>query len=251
MTRVRLAKGLAPALALSLATSTALGQTVTQAPPETPPTATATPALQAPWATPDDPMPTVTRTAPRRRSLAVAQPLSASDPVRSDRASRVIIEGLGGFGLGLGGALLGGLTGLLLAGGSDSGFISDSVVYAAMGASLGFFVGVPMGVVLSGGARGGDGGAGWTVLGMLGGTLTAGLLSYGLSNVSSSGSAGLGTLLGLADLTLIVGGAVLGYELSCTPAGPRSTTRESRAPRFAPTLSLGNGQGAVGLVGAF
>lgn len=132
----------------------------------------------------------------------------AFDP-DEERGERVLVE----VGLGLGGtavgAIVGGLVGLGIgeaAGECDRMF--GCLFHSFLGAAVGGFGGMVTGVYLGGYAMEANGGAGWTLLGGVGGlALAGGIQAIGGGEID-------GLIAGIMWITFPLTGAILGYELS-------------------------------------
>ncbi|MBI5513801.1 MAG: hypothetical protein HY909_08530 [Deltaproteobacteria bacterium] len=238
-----------------------LGQTAPPPPPDpdeapaTPPQEpSASPVAAFPPPPPDGP-PVPYNYYPSRLSRPQSLPeapleTSPTEEVRPDPSpgTRYALEALAGLGVGAGLALGGGIVGLGLGAASASRSRGISVSGAASIialSSLGYFFGVPWGVRLVGNARGGNGGYGWSLLGTLLGGMAAGLVSIPLNEASRSSEA-IAVVGPVLVLTLMVGGAVVGYELS---NDQHSLPR--RRARAAPTLGLCPTTNGLQLVGTF
>lgn len=180
--------------------------------------------LPAPWVS-GDPEP----------SAPWAPPSSGVGPGDPTRARRVLLMSLagvaGGFGGAFGGVLLGEEVSRL------SGYDSWTPIY--LGVTVGYLVGVSLGVTLAGYAQGGNGGYGWVLLGGLGGTLVLG----GLGARSQDGY-----VAGALALAGGVGGAVLAYELSNDAHG---RLRRRAPPRVLPAVSADATGLRLGIGGTF
>jgi len=100
------------------------------------------------------------------------------------------------------------------------------------GASIGFALGLPLGVMLAGWLFDGDGAWWATILGDLAG------LAAGAGAALLGGSEGVPLLFAFP-----LAGAVLGYETSSSPSRSR--------PSVTPVARLGPGGGSLGLAGRF
>ena len=186
---------------------------------------TASAAQTAPWQTapPASSTPTLLPPAPPPVVLAPVTPPGPAEPeaapaVRFDPnpGTRYALEGLAGLGMGVGGGLVTMLGVGLLA--SSPSLTLDDVFLVAMVGGGAILLGIPLGVTLVGNSRGGNGGYGWSLLGMLAGSLVGDLLLVPLMGACrgpDSSACGVASVLGSAlALGSVLTGAVLGYELS-------------------------------------
>ena len=162
--------------------------------------------------------------APARVSAFAGSEPGAFDP-SANRVERVLVEG----GTGLAGALAGGLAGGGLAlgvclafdlGGREWGCMVPSL----LGTAVGVFVGTGLGVYLGGRYIEDANGALWaTYLGTAGGALIAVGFQYLLHEAGVEGD-----LLKIASgILFVVGGSVLGYELTTSAVLPDPVTGRS------------------------
>lgn len=152
-----------------------------------------------------------------------------SDPDEGPgRAARVGMSLLLGSGAGALAAVAGGFVGV-------AGIRDDAVRPVGnlwIGASIGFALGLPLGVMLAGWLFDGDGAWWATILGDLAG------LAAGAAAALLGGSEGVPLLFAFP-----LAGAVLGYETSSSPSRSR--------PSVTPVARLGPGGGSLGLAGRF
>jgi len=186
-------------------------------------------------------------------------PMVSDAPVRPSRGTRLFLQGLAGLGLGMGGALVGGLAGFALGSGTRNDTVCPADAVCTGGASMGlggmmlgvgvgWFGGVPLGVTLAGHARGGNGGYGWALLGTLGGTLAGTFVGYGLDEAGGGRDRGATGVVGLLGGVV---GAVMGYELSNTADDPRPAPRREAAVRLTPSASVSPQGALLGVGGVF
>jgi hypothetical protein len=172
----------------------------------------------------------------RRRPLLVPHPLAAS--VARDEgsiAARVVIEGLGGLGF----ALIGALGGVALGCAAQCGETAFAPRSIAIGAMAGIILGLPTGIWVVGNGLDGEGNLGWTFLGSVAGWLTAGAGVMALRGLGDGGAAWV--------VLLPIAGGILGYEVSS------ANELDENAPRPAVSASIQpeNGGIRVGLSGYF
>ncbi|MBI5516415.1 MAG: hypothetical protein HY909_21710 [Deltaproteobacteria bacterium] len=244
--RARTGGSVLVALALLLVASSAEAQP-TAAPPPPPDT-------PSPWTAPPPSVGSSTELLGRR---VVFPPEVRYDP---SPGARYLLEGLAGLGMGTGFALVAGLLTAAAIPPSTSGDLGtaiassiDRTIRIALFASLAYTFGQPLGVVLAGRARGGNGGYGWSLLGTLGGNLAGNLVLFGLGRSCDSASTeslcDAVTILGVVlAFGLSATGAVLGYELSNDQRHLREPLPSARL-RWAPTLRPTEGGLTVGVGG--
>ena len=173
---------------------------------------------------------------------AQSAPPEATQPISP--ALRVGAETGAGI---LGGALIGGAAALTLYStlGSSQGDDQSRKTAAQVGAAVGVSVGAPIGVSLAGKLLGRDGSFIISWLTSVAG-LGVGYGIYGLVRSGSDSSAAKATYA--LTLLLPVAGAVIGYELSSSPAQPQPA---AGTVQLMPVLALGSGRGTIGLAGTF
>jgi hypothetical protein len=232
-------------LAVMLAMSSAEAQPATAPPPP--------PDNASPWTAP----PGITTPVGVQGRRVVLSPEVRYDP---SPGARYVLEGLAGVGMGTGFALVAGLLTAAAFPPSSSGDFPTAISSAisstlriALFASLGYTFGQPLGVVLAGRARGGNGGYGWSLLGTLGGNLAGNLVLFGLVRTCDADAGGANctavTIIGVAlAFGLSATGAVLGYELSNDQRHLRAPLPSARL-RWAPTLLPTEGGLTVGVGG--
>lgn len=218
-----------------------------QEPPSLPPPPPATATTEPPWqaTSPPPQPPAVPAYVYPSQPYAYVGP-TAPPGVRYDPSpgTRWVFEGLAGVGMSIAFALGGGLIGY----GIGSSSRDPWVGMVLLGGAAATF-GLPLGVLLVGHARGGNGGYGWSLLGTLAGNLLANLIILGVASDCSGDCAGSVVAASALGLLLPAAGAVVGYELSndqnslSAPPGARV--------RLAPTLQLGQGGGLVGVGATF
>jgi len=175
--------------------------------------------------------------APSDASAQQAPPTTAPTHGRS---ARVVLSALGGLGLGVGLGLGGVAIGSAIS--HNHAYPFESLVLG----TVGWTVGVPIGVLVVGALRDGNGGAGWTALGALGGVVVTSGVALAIG--AGGGDWEAPSLVALPILS--VGGAVLAYELSCD-APARPTRTGAAGARWTFTLNGGAGGVTAGAVGTF
>jgi hypothetical protein len=234
--RCALAGLLLPAAALAQDAPWQVGADAATAPP---PAAIASPAAPPPAPPPAplvDPEP-----APRMPDPSAAR----YDPAPG---TRYALEALGGLG-GLGAGALVALGGVGLLSGSSSGSIGDALLVVGLASGVALF-GIPLGVTLVGNGRGGNGGYGWSLLGMIAGSVGVQLVSLPLLTSCSGTCSGTSVLVSVIGLGGMLTGAVLGYELSNDQRALRAPVARP-ATRWAPTAWATPGGLGAGVAGVF
>ena len=274
-TFVRIAGALGAALLLVLASDAAAQDALGQTPPvETPPVgaqsvesqpAEPPPAaipVPPPAAIPVPPPAAMPPPPPAYYASSPSSPFARDRPIAADTADalaggdtsghvdREYLGGLAAFGLaavagvGVGGAMIlacdgdfCGLGGLIVGGGL---FLTAAIF------------GVPLGVYLGGRHAGGDGSYGAALLGHVLGIISGFFFIAGVASLDEANAELLGLSM-IGGVAIAIGGAVLGYELSCSADGTSRRPRPAPnyGPRAAPTFGLLIGGASIGVVGTF
>ena len=166
---------------------------------------------------------------------------------RTPRGLRILAEtGAGvltGAGLGVAGLLAaGGLCGAGLLGGGDFGCLGEM----GFGALLGIGLGLPLGVFWGGEVTGGDGKLYGALLGIAAGLAAGALVSVAM---------GIPYSVFYVSLPFILGGSIVGYELTTRPTQlpqpPMAPAVASSRPRLQPVLAFSSKGAVLGLGGSF
>jgi hypothetical protein len=169
---------------------------------------------------------------------------SVTTPQRSQprnvrgRGEQIVLESLGGIGLGFAAGLAGMGIGFAVSP------YSDFSLYPVVGTGVGFILGVPLGVVLAGNQRYRSGNFGASLVGTVGGVLLSGALIAAARGKMNWG-------LAVAAYMLPVAGAVIGYEVTCENSPEQEAPRSVASFRWSPSLSFGDNGAIIGASGTF